>query len=101
VRYTPDGGSIRVRLAPSEDGQAVVVEVEDTGIGISPEHMDSLFRDFFRAPNAKSLSETGTGLGLSIVKQAVELHGGSIRVESELGKGSRFIVALPLRYAGD
>jgi len=101
VRYTPAGGSIRVRLAPSADGQAVVVEVGDTGIGIPPEHMDSLFRDFFRAPNAKSLSESGTGLGLAIVKQAVELHGGSIRVESELGKGSRFIVTLPLSCAGD
>jgi len=101
VRYTPDGGSIRVRLAPADDGKAVLVEVEDTGIGIPPEHMDSLFLDFFRAPNARSLSESGTGLGLSIVKQAVELHGGSIRVQSELGKGSRFIVTLPLRCVGD
>ncbi len=101
VRYTPEGGSIRVRLAPADDGKAVVVEVEDTGIGIPPEHMDNLFRDFFRAPNARSLSESGTGLGLSIAKQAVELHSGSIRVQSELGKGSRFIVTLPLRCAGD
>jgi signal transduction histidine kinase len=101
VRYTPEGGSIRVRLAPAENGKAVVAEVEDTGIGIPPEHLDSLFRDFFRAPNARSLSESGTGLGLSIAKQAAELHGGSIRVQSELGKGSRFIVTLPLRCAGD
>jgi signal transduction histidine kinase len=101
VRYTPDGGSIRVRLAPSADGKAAVVEVEDTGIGIPPEHMGNLFRDFFRAPNARSLGESGTGLGLSIAKQAAELHGGSIRVQSELGKGSRFIVTLPLRCAGD
>jgi signal transduction histidine kinase len=101
VRYTPKGGSIRVRLAPSQAGEAVEVVVEDTGIGIPSEHMDTLFRDFFRAPNAKSVSESGTGLGLSIVKQAVDMHGGKIRVESELGKGSRFIVTLPLASAGE
>jgi signal transduction histidine kinase len=100
VRYTPKGGSIRIRLAPAQVSGAVEVVVEDTGIGIPPEHMDTLFRDFFRAPNAKSVSDSGTGLGLSIVKQAVEMHGGNIRVESELGKGSRFIVTLPLQCAG-
>jgi signal transduction histidine kinase len=101
VRYTPKGGSIRISLAPSLAGEAVEVTVEDTGIGIPSEHMDTLFRDFFRAPNAKTVSESGTGLGLSIVKQAVDMHCGKIRVESELGKGSRFIVTLPLACAGE
>jgi signal transduction histidine kinase len=100
VRYTPKGGSIRIRLVPGQASETVEVVVEDTGIGIPSEHMDTLFRDFFRAPNARSISESGTGLGLSIVKQAVQMHGGTIRVESELGKGSRFIVTLPLACAG-
>ena len=74
----------------------VEVRVEDSGIGIAPEHLEHLFEDFFRAPNAKSFSENGTGLGLSIVKQSVQMHGGTVRVESEVGRGTRFIVTLPV-----
>jgi signal transduction histidine kinase len=94
VRYTPAGGSVRVALRPA--GNEVEVSVEDSGIGIAPEHLDRLFEDFFRAPNAKSFSENGTGLGLSIVKQSAQMHGGAVRVESEVGKGTRFIVNLPV-----
>jgi signal transduction histidine kinase len=93
VRYTPAGGAVRVALRPA--GSDVEVRVEDSGIGIAPEHLERLFEDFFRAPNAKSFSENGTGLGLSIVKQSVRMHGGAVRVESELGRGTRFIVTLP------
>lgn len=92
VRYTPPG-RIRVSLAPA--GDKLEVAVQDSGIGIAPEHLDRLFNDFFRAPNAKTMSEHGTGLGLSIAKKSAELNGGSIRVESELGRGTRFIVTLP------
>jgi len=94
VRYTPAGGSVRVALSPAPG--EVEVGVEDTGIGIAPEHLDHLFEDFFRAPNAKSASESGTGLGLSIVKQSVQMHGGAVRVQSELGRGTRFLVTLPV-----
>jgi signal transduction histidine kinase len=94
VRYTPAGGSVRVALRPA--GGEVEVRVEDSGIGIDPEHLGHLFEDFFRAPNARSFSENGTGLGLSIVKQSVQMHGGTVRVESELGRGTRFIVTLPV-----
>ncbi len=94
VRYTPAGGSVRVGLQPA--GGEVEVRVEDTGIGIAPEHLEHLFKDFFRAPNAKAFSDNGTGLGLSIVKQTAQMHGGSVRVESELGRGTRFIVRLPV-----
>jgi two-component system sensor histidine kinase SenX3 len=94
VRYTPAGGRVRVGLRA--DGGQVEVRVEDSGIGIAPEHLERLFEDFFRAPNAKSFSENGTGLGLSIVKQTAQMHGGSVRVESELGRGTSFIVRLPL-----
>ncbi len=94
VRYTPEGGVLSVGL--SRAGEQLQVIVEDTGIGIAPEHLDRLFEDFFRAPNAKSVSEAGTGLGLSIVKQSVQMHGGCIRVDSEVGRGTRFIVTLPV-----
>jgi signal transduction histidine kinase len=94
VRYTPDGGSVRVALRPA--GGRVEVRVEDSGIGIAPEHLDHLFEDFYRAPNARSFSENGTGLGLSIVKQTVQMHEGTVRVESEAGSGTRFIVTLPV-----
>jgi signal transduction histidine kinase len=94
VRYTPKGGSVKVDLRPA--GGEVEVRVQDSGIGIAPEHLPRLFEDFFRAPNAKSFSESGTGLGLSIVKQTAQMHGGSVRVESELGRGTCFIVRLPV-----
>ncbi len=94
VRYTASGGSVRVALSPAAG--EVEVRVEDSGIGIAPEHLDHLFEDFFRAPNAKSFSENGTGLGLSIVKQSVQMHSGTVRVESEVGRGTRFIVTLPV-----
>ena len=94
VRYTPEGGVVSVGM--SRAGEQLQVIVEDTGIGIAPEHLDRLFEDFFRAPNAKSVSEAGTGLGLSIVKQSVQMHGGCIRVDSEVGRGTRFIVTLPV-----
>jgi signal transduction histidine kinase len=94
VRYTPAGGSVRVALSPA--GNEVEVRVEDSGIGIAPEHLDHLFEDFYRAPNAKSFSENGTGLGLSIVKQSVQMHGGTVRVQSEVGRGTRFSVSLPV-----
>ena len=93
VRYTPEGGKILVSLAQA--GDQLEIGVQDSGIGIAPEHQDRLFNDFFRAPNAKTVSEHGTGLGLSIAKKSAELHGGSIRVESELGRGTRFTVTLP------
>jgi signal transduction histidine kinase len=95
VRYTPPGGSVRVTLRPAEEGR-LEASVEDSGIGIAREHLGHLFEDFFRAPNARSMSESGTGLGLSIVKQSVKMHGGTIRVESEVGRGTRFIVTLPV-----
>jgi len=85
---------VRVGLSPA--GGRVEVRVEDSGIGIAPEDLAHLFEAFYRAPNAKSFSENGTGLGLSIVKQTVQMHEGTVRVESEVGRGTRFIVTLPV-----
>jgi signal transduction histidine kinase len=94
VKFTPESGV--VRLDSRADGKFVLTSVSDTGTGISPEEQQRLFRDFFRATNAKEGAIDGTGLGLAITKRLVEQHGGTITVKSELGKGSCFTFSLPL-----
>ncbi len=97
IKFTPEGGEVWVRLT-REDNQ-IEVAVADTGIGIAPEEMPRLFGKFFRATSAVERRIGGTGLGLFITKSIVELHGGKIWVESELGKGSTFYFTLPLKRA--
>jgi signal transduction histidine kinase len=94
IKYTPRGGRVRVSLV-KESNVHVRLEVEDTGIGIPEEDRSRLFTEFFRSKNAKAFTEEGTGLGLVIVKEIVEFINGRIQVESEAGKGTRFIVHLP------
>lgn len=93
VRYTPEGGRILVRA--TEAGEFVTIRVSDTGIGIPKEHQGRIFERFYRADAARSRELGGTGLGLSIAKHLVEVHGGRIEVESEVGRGSTFSVFLP------
>jgi signal transduction histidine kinase len=93
VKYTPQGGAIEVALGRRD--QYVSVAVADTGIGIPAESMGSLFKEFYRAPNAK-LRANGTGLGLVIIKELVERFRGRIAVESVEDRGSTFTVFLPL-----
>ena len=96
VKFTPDGGSIAMstKLLNEEDGMCTIqVSVSDTGIGVSPEQQDRLFTSFQQAENSTSRKFGGTGLGLAISKSIVEMMGGSMWVESELGKGQ----PLPLR----
>lgn len=93
VKYNREGGSIRVRL--HDLGREVVLEVADTGIGIPKGSERRLFERFYRVDKGRSRQEGGTGLGLAIVKHAANVHGGSVEVESELGKGSIFRVRLP------
>jgi len=93
IKYTLPGGNVSASLR-LQNGQ-VVGEVRDTGIGIPAEEQGRLFEEFFRAKNAKALSMRGTGLGLVIVKRIIDGAGGSIRVESEEGKGSTFTFSLP------
>jgi|GEM_PF-7067418 len=93
VRYTPAGGSIFIRTY--RRGTWVVLEVQDTGIGIAQADLPRIFDRFFRASNARTTYSGGTGLGLAIVQKTVEAHGGSVEVESEAGRGSTFRVLMP------
>ena len=93
LAHAPPDGRITVRLSPSR--AHVVMEVEDTGPGIAPEHLPRLFERFYRADPARARESGGTGLGLAIVKEIAEAHGGTVGVESTLGKGSVFTITLP------
>jgi signal transduction histidine kinase len=93
LKFTPGGG--RVELRGAEQEGTVTLQVRDTGMGISIEDQPLLFERFFRTPEAQAEAIQGTGLGLSIVAAIVEAHGGSIDVQSELGVGTTFTVALP------
>jgi len=92
IKYTP-AGSITVSV--TADDYNVQIAVEDTGIGIPRDETEHIFQKFYRVDNSDTREIGGTGLGLALVKQRVELMGGKIWVESEQGKGSRFIVSLP------
>jgi two-component system phosphate regulon sensor histidine kinase PhoR len=94
VRYTPDKGSILVAWQLIPEGGAVF-SVTDTGPGIAPEHLPRLTERFYRVDRSRSRETGGTGLGLAIVKHVVQRHGGELRVDSELGKGSCFSIVLP------
>jgi two-component system phosphate regulon sensor histidine kinase PhoR len=94
VRYTPADGSIRLAWSWRSDGGGEI-EVSDTGIGISREHLGRLTERFYRVDGSRSRDTGGTGLGLSIVKHVAQRHGGEIDVSSEPGKGSTFKLVLP------
>ncbi|MBK8024312.1 MAG: hybrid sensor histidine kinase/response regulator [Chloroflexi bacterium] len=94
IKYTGEGGQVEVAL--TVEGPHVVIAVTDTGRGIAPEHLPHLFQRFYRVPQqAGAARVSGTGLGLAIVKLIVELHDGTVSVESEVGVGSRFTIRLP------
>jgi PAS domain S-box-containing protein len=94
IRYTPSGGSIRVSAA-TKNGM-LCLRISDTGIGISGEDQKRIFSRFYRVKNEKTRYINGTGLGLPIVKRIIEAHHGYISIESQLEKGSTFMVRLPL-----
>jgi len=93
VKYTREHGTVNVSVKLKKG--FIEIDVQDTGIGIASENLPEIFSEFYRAPNAKSHKIEGTGLGLAIVKEIVEAHHGSLKVQSELGKGSTFTVILP------
>jgi heavy metal sensor kinase len=94
LKYTPEGGVVTVRVGPRGQGGTVVVE--DTGIGIAPEHLPHVFDRFYRVDKARSRAEGGTGLGLSIARSIVTAHGGTIELASAPGQGTTCTVTLPL-----
>jgi two-component system sensor histidine kinase BaeS len=93
LKFTPPGGTVTVRLTPRPDGAEL--EVVDTGVGISEDELPHVFDRFYRGSLANEERGTGSGLGLSIVRSIVEMHGGTVSVESTLGVGTRAIVRLP------
>jgi signal transduction histidine kinase len=95
VKFTPQGGQVTVRAQRS--GGRVDIAVSDTGIGIKPEDQQVVFEEFRQASGDHLKKSEGTGLGLALTRRFVELHGGSITLESEVGKGSTFMFTLPER----
>ncbi|KPU44024.1 alkaline phosphatase synthesis sensor protein PhoR [Oxobacter pfennigii] len=93
IKYTQNGGKINVNIYPKED--QVFIEVKDTGIGISKEHLPRLFERFYRVDKGRSRALGGTGLGLAIVKHIILTMNGEVYVSSEIGKGTTFTVAIP------
>jgi len=96
LNYTDRGG--RITLAAAADGETIVLEVADTGIGIPPEHLPHVFEKFFRVPGQSR--GTGTGLGLAIVQEIVTAHGGAVTCESRVGAGTTFQIRLPAAKEG-
>lgn len=104
ISYSLEGGKVRVSASiAGEDGaeEKIRFTVSDTGIGIPKKDLPRIFERFYRVDKARSRGSGGTGLGLSIVKHLVELHRGTIRVESKVGEGTTFILELPLMHALD
>jgi len=93
INYTPPRGQVKVRWR--HDDRAIILEVEDTGVGIAKEHQARIFERFFRIDRARSREMGGTGLGLAIVKHLCQMFGGSVKVNNQLGQGSTFTVQIP------
>lgn len=101
IKYSPDGGAVRVSVNATDGshGKSAVLVVRDEGVGIPSDDLPHVFDRFRRGANVVGRF-AGTGLGLASARQLVELHGGTISVESEEGKGSTFVVRLPLTPPG-
>ena len=94
IKFTPEGGRIEVAAVPKD--KSVEVSVSDTGVGIAPEDQEAVFEEF-RQVGTSAAKQEGTGLGLALCRKFVDLHGGQIRVQSEVGRGSIFTFTIPVR----
>lgn len=95
VKFTPEGGRVRLEVQGDREEQTINFSVIDNGIGIAPEDQNRLFQAFFQIDSRLSRRYEGTGLGLVLVKKLVEMHGGKVKINSQLGKGSCFTLTLP------
>lgn len=96
VKFTPEHGTVTLEVRADPEQDSVQLSVIDTGIGIAPANLERLFQPFVQVDSALNRQQEGTGLGLALVRKLTDLHGGSVQVESEVGKGSRFTVNLPM-----
>ena len=98
VKYTDEGGLVRLLVRYEEPGNVVAISVEDNGRGIPEEVIPLIFERYVqnKEPSYRHYGDSGSGLGLAVVKELVEMHGGSVEVESERGVGSRFTVRIPV-----
>jgi signal transduction histidine kinase/ActR/RegA family two-component response regulator len=101
VKFTPEGGAVTLKVTLDAEAGVARFAVTDTGIGIAPADLGQLFQPFSQLDAALNREREGTGLGLMLVRRLADLHGGSVTVASELGKGSCFTVALPYRHFAD
>ena len=93
IKYTDYKGTVKVKT--NYENNNCIISIEDNGVGIPREHIDRLFERFYRVDKARSRAQGGTGLGLAIVKHIVMSFNGTISVESEVGRGSKFIIKIP------
>ncbi|MBX4258232.1 hypothetical protein KTC96_17965 [Clostridium estertheticum] len=94
IKFTRSGGSMKVNMY--DKGEHIIISIKDTGIGIPPDKLNIIFDRFRQVDRSLTRKQEGSGIGLSIVKSLVELHGGTISVRSEYGKGTEFIIVLPI-----
>ncbi|MEH2044855.1 sensor histidine kinase [Nostoc sp.] len=100
IKFTREGGEVWIEVQPSSTNEYIFFSVVDTGIGMLSDDLFKLFQPFVQVETASNSRSPGTGLGLVMVQKIVELHGGTVHAESQLGKGSRFTVKLPWKKAG-
>ncbi len=93
IKYSQDEKEINIRLV--EQKKHIEIQVEDKGLGISPEEQERIFEEFYRAANASQHSTKGVGLGLKITKHIMTVHKGDVKIESQPNKGSTFILIFP------
>ncbi|MEH2086534.1 sensor histidine kinase [Nostoc sp.] len=101
IKFTKEGGEVWIEAQPSSTNEYIFISVVDTGIGMLSDDLFKLFQPFVQVETASNHRSSGTGLGLVMVQKIVELHGGTVHAESQLGKGSRFTVKLPCKKAGE
>ncbi|MEH2380065.1 MAG: ATP-binding protein [Nostoc sp.] len=101
IKFTKEGGKVWIEVQPNFTNHYIFFSVVDTGIGMLSDDLFKLFQPFMQVENASTRRSTGTGLGLVMVQKIVELHGGTVHAESQLGKGSRFTIKLPWKKLGE